>query len=345
MEKNQRVKQQTSKASEAQTTARERRLQVQAKQRWTSLVAFMASHPWLVWSGVITFIIASTAISLLSLTYAGRPEQSETETETGTETELEPFIAQQPSPADSTKDNSISVWMLVSIALLCASGSLVMFRHLNSPAPSSKRRSRRVGKRPNPNPSPGRTTGTPPRKQEPKQAARSHPPVAKPEPVAKRYVKPEPVARKPVMPVAARNQPVAKPVSMLSRTQPVPRTVIPVPRRPQPLARSTMPVPRRPQPLAKPPSTPLRPQPVAQPAISLPRRPQSLTQPAISLPRRPQSLAQPAQPGMSIPRRPQPLITVLSPEARLPLDRGEQSLADMMDIRKQRPLGSMLRNP
>lgn len=40
----------------------------------------------------------------------------------------------------------------------------------------------------------------------------------------------------------------------------------------------------------------------------------------------------------------QPAVTVLSPEETLPLDQSEQSLADMLDIRKQQPLSSLLRN-
>ncbi|MEB3180225.1 MAG: hypothetical protein VKL59_14490 [Nostocaceae cyanobacterium] len=336
MEKNQRRSQPISKASEPKPTKTRSRMQPQSKQQWNALLSVVAAHPWLVWSGMVTFIIASTAVSLLSLTYAGRVEHSETEAE------LEPATVPvaPATTAVSTEDRSISVWLLVSMAIACATGSLVMFRLLNAPSRSRVRRSRRTGKGPNP----GGDSATPPRNQKarpvrkpkPRQAAGSplHPPTANPhwesipDPAVRYHpsaVKLEPVVKQPPIPrrpqsmpksgkpMTARPQPQPKPISLLSRTQPVSKAVIPLPRRPQPLAKPGIYSSTRPQPVPQPVSIPLKPRPVAQPA--------------------------------PIPRRPQPLVTILSPEERLPLDRSEQSLADMMDVRKHRPLGSILRHP
>ncbi|WGV23174.1 hypothetical protein [Halotia branconii] len=54
---------------------------------------------------------------------------------------------------------------------------------------------------------------------------------------------------------------------------------------------------------------------------------------------------QPLKPTVSMPAKTKPLVTVLPPEHRHPLDKkSKESLADLMDIRKQNSLSAILRS-
>ncbi|MBH8561406.1 hypothetical protein I8748_04300 [Nostoc sp. CENA67] len=53
---------------------------------------------------------------------------------------------------------------------------------------------------------------------------------------------------------------------------------------------------------------------------------------------------QPIKPMVSMQAKTKPLVTVLPPEHTHPLDKNQESLADLMDIRKQKSLSSILRS-
>ncbi|RCJ27537.1 hypothetical protein A6770_25695 [Nostoc minutum NIES-26] len=66
--------------------------------------------------------------------------------------------------------------------------------------------------------------------------------------------------------------------------------------------------------------------------------PQTLKNPPVFVP------LQPLKPFVSMQAKTKPLVTVLPPEHRHPLDKSKESLADLMDIRKQNSLSSILRS-
>lgn len=76
----------------------------------------------------------------------------------------------------------------------------------------------------------------------------------------------------------------------------------------------------------------------------LTRRQQRQQQPQESPPV-PTPVVESLAPVATAPDETEPMVTVVPPEESHPLDSGEESLAEMMDIRKQRPLSSILRDP
>lgn len=66
--------------------------------------------------------------------------------------------------------------------------------------------------------------------------------------------------------------------------------------------------------------------------------PQTLKNPPVFVP------LQPLKPFVPMQAKTKPLVTVLPPEHRHPLDKSKESLADLMDIRKQNSLSSILRS-
>lgn len=66
--------------------------------------------------------------------------------------------------------------------------------------------------------------------------------------------------------------------------------------------------------------------------------PQTLKNPPVFVP------LQPLKPFVPMQAKTKPLVTVLPPEHKHPLDKRKESLADLMDIRKQNSLSSILRS-
>lgn len=94
----------------------------------------LTRHPLLLLTGVFTTLMGTAAMALYSLSHVGDVEQLDAEPV--------PVVVEQPiATITSENSNPLPMWMVVAIALSCASGCLVIFRLLNPPT------QRRVQKR------------------------------------------------------------------------------------------------------------------------------------------------------------------------------------------------------
>lgn len=92
---------------------------------FNSLFKLLNHHPWLIWSGVWTLLLAITAIALFSLTHTGLVEQ---------EPEQIPIAAENPAATSSQTGNPIPLLLLGAVALSCAAGSLVIYKRRTDPS-------------------------------------------------------------------------------------------------------------------------------------------------------------------------------------------------------------------
>ena len=90
------------------------------------LINLLVHHTWLLPAGLLLISLGSTAAALYSLGHVGRMQPEE------------PEIAEaeiiKPIKAPSKAINPTPLWMVVTIALSCGSGTLIIFLLLNRPA-------------------------------------------------------------------------------------------------------------------------------------------------------------------------------------------------------------------
>jgi hypothetical protein len=89
------------------------------------LIHLLARYPWLLLVGLLGMFLGSATLAVYSLSYAGRVEPQEPEI-------IQAEVV-QPINTPSETSNSTPLWMVVAIALSCASGCLIIFRLLNRP--------------------------------------------------------------------------------------------------------------------------------------------------------------------------------------------------------------------
>ncbi|MBO3463530.1 hypothetical protein G7B40_005860 [Aetokthonos hydrillicola Thurmond2011] len=97
------------------------------------LIYLLGNYPWLFVIALLGVFIGVGTLSFYSLSSVGVVEQTKLE-------EQEPLVAEVVEPTNTQPDNSnpISLWVVVAIALSCASGCLIILRFLNRPTSSRK---------------------------------------------------------------------------------------------------------------------------------------------------------------------------------------------------------------
>ncbi|WP_224091806.1 hypothetical protein [Nostoc sp. MS1] len=88
-------------------------------------IYLLTRHPLLLLAGVFTTVIGTASLSLYSLVHVSDVEQLEAEPV--------PAVVEQPIITNAENSDPLPMWMVVAIALSCASGCLVIFRLLNPP--------------------------------------------------------------------------------------------------------------------------------------------------------------------------------------------------------------------
>lgn len=141
MEKNQNV-QQPSQVKETTSQPNSKSPQTSSRNVFLYL---LSRQPWVLLIGLSIIFVLFAALSLHSLSSVEFIEPTQPEAQdsfvTGTEqpTETDSETA-NPTDTDNPTENThpISLWMVATIALSCASGCLIIFRLLNRPAQSQK---------------------------------------------------------------------------------------------------------------------------------------------------------------------------------------------------------------
>jgi hypothetical protein len=88
-------------------------------------ICLLTRHPGLLLTGLLTMTMGTAALAVYSLSYVGdvsKPEPEEV-----------PVIVEKPIITSSENSNPTPLWLVVAIALSCASGCLIIFRLVNSP--------------------------------------------------------------------------------------------------------------------------------------------------------------------------------------------------------------------
>ncbi|MBE9198804.1 MULTISPECIES: hypothetical protein [unclassified Nodularia (in: cyanobacteria)] len=85
----------------------------------------LTRHPGLLFAGLFTMLLGTAALALYSLGYAGSADNVELE-------EI-PAVVAQPITTTSEKSNPTPLWLVLAIALSCASGCFIVFRLVNGP--------------------------------------------------------------------------------------------------------------------------------------------------------------------------------------------------------------------
>ena len=98
----------------------------------SNVIHVLVHHPWLLVIGLLAIFLGGGVLSLYSLGYVGFVQQAKPEEEV-----LQAEVV-EPTNTESETTNPISLWMVVAIALSCASGCLIIFRWLNRPAQHQK---------------------------------------------------------------------------------------------------------------------------------------------------------------------------------------------------------------
>jgi hypothetical protein len=145
-------------------------------------IYLLTRHPLLLLAGVFTTLMGTASLSLYSLIHVSDVEQLEAEPV--------PAVVEQPIITTNAENSDpLPMWMVVAIALSCASGCLVIFRLLNPPTQRPQVQKRQAISHLVPS--------TPPR------AARKQQPVIKPHPISARRT-----TRPPMTPIQAIKKPI-----------------------------------------------------------------------------------------------------------------------------------------
>jgi hypothetical protein len=102
-------------------------------------IRLIAYHPWLLVVALLALFAGGAVLSVYSLGYAGRIEETQS-SDTTEQAEVE-IVQPLPSPSAETS-TPFPLWVVVAIALSCGGGCLVIFRWLNSSKPSQKSQKR-----------------------------------------------------------------------------------------------------------------------------------------------------------------------------------------------------------
>lgn len=89
-----------------------------------SLIELLKRYPWLIWGGMWAFLVALSAISIISLTHTGPVEQQKPAPT--------PVATEKPPASSSHTSSSIYLWLLGAAALTCGAGSLLIYKRLKS---------------------------------------------------------------------------------------------------------------------------------------------------------------------------------------------------------------------
>ncbi len=119
MEKNQNT-QQSSLSSSKLVRRSGRRPRLPAG--W-NLISLLKHHPWLIWSGLWLFLLATTTTAIFSLTNGDYVAQ---------EPQPKPVKVESPTETSFPAGSAIPLWVLSAVALSCAAGYLVISKKLNS---------------------------------------------------------------------------------------------------------------------------------------------------------------------------------------------------------------------
>ncbi len=144
MENSQRVQQETSDAgTPAPENAPEHKPEKTVVSKHKSALGFfirlIAYHPWLLVVALLSLFAGGAVLSVYSLGYAGRIEESQTNDMTE---QAEVEIVESSSSPITEKSSQFPIWVVMAIALSCGGGCLVIFRWLNSSKLSSKNQKR-----------------------------------------------------------------------------------------------------------------------------------------------------------------------------------------------------------
>ena len=128
MENQQSLQHLSSQSSNSKPASSRRHVQAQVQAQATGsnvLLRLIGQQPWLVWSGVAVFLLATVATAITSLIHA----------EGGEYEELEPTsVATEIAEAPSHPSHLMTLWLLGAVALSCGAGSLLILKWLNRPA-------------------------------------------------------------------------------------------------------------------------------------------------------------------------------------------------------------------
>ena len=128
MEKNQNT-QQSSLSSSKLAHRSGRRLRLPAG--W-NLISLLKHHPWLIWSGLWLFLLATTVTAIFSLTNSDYVAQEEPQSK--------PVTVENPAETSFPAGSAMPLWLLSAVALTCATGYLVISKKLNSSSRPAKLR-------------------------------------------------------------------------------------------------------------------------------------------------------------------------------------------------------------
>jgi hypothetical protein len=95
-----------------------------------ALVYLLTHYPWLLLTGLLAFFLGSATFAVFSLGNVGRVEQKELE--------KIPTVAEEPIKPPSEHTSPTPLWLVVAIALCCASGCFVILRLVNRPEEQQK---------------------------------------------------------------------------------------------------------------------------------------------------------------------------------------------------------------
>ena len=129
MENNQST-QQSSELSDSQVAQSDEPLEKPAGRK--SPLELLKYYPWLLWSGLLVFLLAITAIAIFSLTHTGLMEKEQPEPK--------PVTPEKTVKTSSQSANPIPLWLLGTVVVSCAAGSLVFYKWLKKPSQSRLRK-------------------------------------------------------------------------------------------------------------------------------------------------------------------------------------------------------------
>ncbi|HIK08163.1 MAG TPA: hypothetical protein IGS40_26345 [Trichormus sp. M33_DOE_039] len=102
------------------------RTKAEAQKRSSNLFMFLLTrHPLLLLIGFLATCLGSATLALYSLIHVSDVEQAESESV--------PAVVEVPVTTNTDMSNPIPLWMVVAIALSCASGCWVILRLVNQP--------------------------------------------------------------------------------------------------------------------------------------------------------------------------------------------------------------------
>jgi len=157
MENKQSPQQQSSELNASRLTRSKHR---EVRSTGTNPVLKILKHrPWLIWSGVWLFLVASAAIAAFSLTNINHMEHAGP---------TAPIAAEKPEK--SSHGSSMTLWLLGAVAFTFAAGMVISKRRLNRSSPP-----RRLRHRTRHSVAPKLT-----HRREPRRPLREHPPVPTP---------------------------------------------------------------------------------------------------------------------------------------------------------------------